>query len=270
MKLWVLGSGSRGNAVLLESGGSRILIDAGFPCNVIAERLEGIEIEPESIEAVVVTHEHHDHVRGAGSGSRKWGWDIYATAGTRVASKSLRSAKITVIGQSACFSIGDFDLTTAPVSHDAVEPVAVVAVSRSTGASAGIVYDLGCVSYGLRECIRGVDMLVMESNHDEIMLQRGPYPMSLRARIGGPNGHLSNKVAAATVSSIAAGGLRHVILAHLSEWCNAPTLALETMRYQLGKTAFKGKITAAPQDSAIGPFIPSSISRASSQLSLSL
>lgn len=256
--------------MLLESGGTRILVDAGFPCNVIAERLAGIEVEPESIEAVVVTHEHHDHVRGVGSGSRKWGWQIYSTAGTRVASRSLRSATVNTVGRSACFNIGDMDITTAPVSHDAVEPVAIVAVSRSTGASAGVVYDLGCVSHGLRECIRGVDMLVMESNHDEIMLQRGPYPMSLRARIGGRSGHLSNKEAAATVASVARGGLRHVILAHLSEWCNAPTLALETMRYQLGKTSFRGKITAAPQDSAIGPFMPSTISRASSQLSLAL
>lgn len=270
MKLWVLGSGSRGNAVLLESGSSRILIDAGFPCNVIAERLQGIDVEPESIEAVVVTHEHHDHVRGVGSGSRKWGWQIYATAGTRVASKSLRSATVNTVGRSACFTIGDFDLTTAPVAHDAVEPVAIVAVSRSTGASAAVVYDLGSVSHSLRECIRGVDMLVMESNHDEIMLQRGPYPISLRHRIGGRNGHLSNRDSAETVASVARGGLRHVILAHLSEWCNQPTLALETMRGRLQKTNFRGKITAAPQDSAIGPFMAATVSRSSSQLSLGL
>lgn len=270
MKLWVLGSGSRGNAVLLESGDTRILVDAGFPCSVLAERLEGIDVAPESIQAVVVTHEHHDHARGAASGARKWGWQIYATAGTRLASRPMRTATVTTVGRSACFNIGDFDLTTAPVAHDAVEPVAIVAVSRSTGASAGVVYDLGSVSHGLRECIRGVDMLVMESNHDEIMLQRGPYPMSLRARIGGRNGHLSNRDAADTVASVARGGLRHVILAHLSEWCNAPTLALETMRDRLGKTSFRGRITAAPQDSTIGPFVPSTVSRSAAQLSLGI
>lgn len=270
MKLWVLGSGSKGNAVLLESGSSRILVDAGFPASVLLERLQGIEVPAESIEAVIVTHEHHDHVRGAAAGARKWGWTIYATAGTRIAAKSLRTAQVNTIPQSGCFSIGDFDLTTAAVSHDAAEPIAVVAVSRSSGASAGVVYDLGCVSPALSDCVQGVDMLVMESNHDELMLQRGPYPLRLRARISGRHGHLSNADSAETVATLARPGLRHVILAHLSEWCNTPTLALGTMRDRLGRTTFRGRIVAAPQDSAIGPFVPAGAIRPSVQLTLGL
>lgn len=270
MKLWVLGSGSRGNAVLLESGNSRILVDAGFPANVLRERLKGVDVAPESIEAVIVTHEHQDHARGVAAAARKWGWAIYATPGTRIASRTLHTANVTTVSSSACFSVGDFDVTTAPVSHDAAEPVAIVAVSRSTGASAGVVYDLGCVSQSLRECIHAVDMLVMESNHDDVMLQRGPYPLSLRARIAGRNGHLSNADSAETVAGIARRGLRHVILAHLSEWCNAPTLALDTMRGRLSRTAFRGRIVAAPQDSAIGPFMPGTVARTASQLSLGL
>lgn len=242
--------------MLLESGDTRIMIDAGFPASVIADRLAALQVAPESIQAVLVTHEHHDHVKGAASCSRKWGWQIYATAGTRVAATPLRFASVTTIACNSSFEVGDFDIASIPVSHDASEPVAFVAISRSSGTRAAVVYDLGCVSSGLREAIRGADMLVMESNHDRVMLQRGPYPLALRMRIGGRNGHLSNAVSSATVASVASTGLKHVILSHLSEWCNSPQLAATAMGNALSRTEFRGRIVAAPQDSAIGPFTP--------------
>ena len=130
----VLGSGSKGNAVLIEAGQTRVLIDAGFSPRGMQKRLEFLDVAPSSIEAVIVTHEHGDHVKGAAAGARRWGWRILATAGTRTGCASLARASVETISARGRFTIGDLDIATIATSHDANEPLAVVATSRETGA----------------------------------------------------------------------------------------------------------------------------------------
>ena len=252
----VLGSGSKGNAVLLEAGGTRVLIDAGFSPKGMEKRLAVLEVPPASIEAVIVTHEHTDHVSGVAACSRRWGWRILASAGTCTGCASLARASVERISTTGKVTIGQLDLATIRVSHDANEPMAVVATSRETGARAGIFYDLGVFTQAISRAVRGVDILMIEANHDVEMLQRGPYPPVLRRRIASRHGHLSNDAAAAAASECAHPKLSHVVLAHLSQHNNTPRIALETVRAALARTDFTGELTAASQGRVTGPFTP--------------
>ncbi len=248
MKLCVLGSGSRGNAVLMQSGDTRILIDAGFGPRTMARRLSRISVDPRSIEAVVVTHEHIDHVRGSVSGARKWGWTIHATAGTRAAWLPLSESDAQVMTAGDQFSIGEIDIATVHTSHDATEPVAVIATGRSSGVRAAVVYDLGVMTESLRHALERVDILVLESNHDSNMLRNGPYPASIKRRIASREGHLSNRAAGIAAAECSHRGLSHIVLAHLSEINNTPHTATESMSDALRKTPFRGLIVASSQD----------------------
>ena len=271
MKLCVLGSGSKGNAVLLQSGNTRLLIDAGFGTRTIAKRLLSLGVDPRSIQAVVVTHEHTDHAKGAAAGAARWGWQIYATEGTRVATLSLGETSVKTLVANAPVIIGDAEIIPVAISHDASEPVAVVATDVTNGARAAIVYDLGIMTDSVQKAMERVEILVIESNHDGEMLRNGPYPASLKRRIAGNHGHLSNRAAAIAASRCAHRGLAHVVLAHLSEVNNTPSVATETMTRALTRTSFRGSISAAPQDN---PSRPVSASRSSAfasvQLSLGL
>lgn len=241
MRTWLLGSGSRGNATVIESGDTRVLIDAGFPRRVLARRLQAAGIAPESISLLVLTHEHHDHACGAASSTRRWGWPVYGTSGTFAQCPAF--AETREIRATDTISFGALDLKAFPVPHDATAPIALVATERSTGARIGLAYDFGHVTDGVRAALERVDVLIVESNHDEMMLRACPYPPSVRWRIAGPRGHLSNRAAAELVRSIAWRGLRQVVLAHLSETANEPELAVAAMR-----RAWRGPLETAPQD----------------------
>jgi phosphoribosyl 1,2-cyclic phosphodiesterase len=254
MKLWVLGSGSSGNAVLIETARSRILIDAGFAPRVLKRRLAVAGVAPESIEAVVVTHEHSDHVKGVAAAARKWGWTIVSTAGTRMMCPDWAGLATILTPRKSTVVVGDFYLETVPVSHDANEPIGVIVTSLGEGVRAGIIYDLGHVTETVSKALDKLDMLVLEANHDEGMLRAGPYPPSLQRRIGGNFGHLSNRVAAQTASQSMHVGLNNIVLAHLSEKCNNPRTALNTVGDALRKARFKGRLTASSQDRVVGPF----------------
>ena len=240
MRTWLLGSGSRGNATVIESGDTRVLIDAGFPRRVLARRLASAGIAPESISALVLTHEHQDHACGAASSIRRWSWPVYATSGTLAQCPVADAQPIAAAGT---LRVGALDLTAFPVPHDATSPIALVATERSTGARIGLAYDFGHVTDRVRAALERVDVLIVESNHDEMMLRACPYPPSVRWRIAGPRGHLSNRAAAELVRSVAWRGLRQVVLAHLSETCNEPELAVAAMR-----KAWRGLLETAPQD----------------------
>lgn len=268
--MWVLGSGSRGNSVLIEAAGSRILIDAGFAPQILIERMRAVEIAPESIEAVMITHEHVDHVRGVRSLARKFGWASYATPGTITAAKDLRETGAIPCRAGESFAIGEFDLLPVRAPHDAAEPVAFVVTARRTGARAAVVYDLGAPTQPLTEAMRDLDLLVLEANHDEMMLQNGPYPASVRARIAGRNGHLCNRAAGEIVREVAHRGLRHIVLAHLSESCNSASTALRDVGAGVRRGRFAGRLTVAPQDSVIGPFEPGARRAAAVQLDFGL
>jgi len=248
MKLWVLGSGSSGNAILLETARTRILVDAGFSPRVLKQRLGVAGVAPDSIEAVVVTHEHTDHVKGVAAAAKKWGWTIVSTAGTRMMCPDWTALRTILTPRKSEVVVGDFHLETVPVAHDANEPIAVIVTSIAEGARAGIVYDLGHVTEAISRSLDKLDVLVIEANHDEGMLRTGPYPPSVQARIRGKFGHLSNSEAASLAGRSIHSGLNNIVLAHLSETNNTPKTATETMRAALKRTPFKGTIVAAPQD----------------------
>lgn len=241
MRTWLLGSGSRGNATVIESGDTRVLVDAGFPRRVLARRLEAAGIAPESISALILTHEHIDHARGAASSARRWGWQVYGTSGTLAQCPPFVDAQ--PIRADATLGLGALDLTAFPVPHDATAPIALVATERPTGARIGLAYDFGHVTDRVRRALERVDVLIVESNHDEMMLRACPYPPAVTWRIAGPRGHLSNRAAAELVRSIGWRGLRQVVLAHLSETANEPEFAVAAMR-----RVWRGDLTAAPQD----------------------
>jgi len=253
MKLWILGSGSSGNSVLVETERSRILVDAGFSPRVLKQRLTRAGVEPESIEAVVVTHEHTDHIKGVAAAAKKWKWTIVSTAGTRMMCPDWSDLRIILTPRKSSVVVGDFRLETVPVSHDANEPIAVMVTSIGEGARAGIVYDLGHVTETVSRALDRLDVLVVEANHDEGMLRTGPYPPSVQARIRGKFGHLSNGDAARVAGDCIHAGLNNIVLAHLSEKNNTPRTALTTVGDVLRRARFKGRLTAAAQDSVVGP-----------------
>lgn len=256
MKLWVLGSGSKGNALVLESGGSRLLVDGGFGPRILATRMRSAGIAPESIEAVIVTHEHWDHVRGVPSLAKRWGWSVHATAGTIAAFPLLASVGARVIPRAGTFTLGGFDLQTVPTSHDAEESIAIVATSRDSGARVGMATDLGRATSAVRKALMDLDLLVIESNHDDDMLAYGPYPPMLKRRIASDRGHLSNIEAARVAGDCVSGTLKQIVLAHLSESNNTPSAALAAVRPVLRKTRFQGRVYPAPQHTVIGPIEP--------------
>jgi phosphoribosyl 1,2-cyclic phosphodiesterase len=268
MQLWVLGSGSRGNAILLDTGGTRILIDAGFPARTLAGRMRACGIAPESVCALIITHEHFDHVRGAARAASKWGWETYATAGTVRACRRLASAHAFRAGDA--LHIDGVTVQSVRITHDAADPVALVACDERTGVRAAIAHDLGAPSDALRRAFDRVDVMVLESNHDEGMLRAGPYPPFLQARIAGVRGHLSNEDACRLARHAAHGGLRDLVLAHLSEHNNTPATAHRAMAAALRGTRFRGRLTPAPQNAPCGPFGPAGSVPRARQLALGL
>jgi phosphoribosyl 1,2-cyclic phosphodiesterase len=276
MRLWVLGSGSRGNAVVVESGECRLLIDAGFGPRVLQKRMQSAGITPESIEACIITHEHSDHLRGAMRAARRWKWALFATHGTITHSRlgqqpfvAFMGAPVTAFQAGATLSFSALDVTTFRTPHDAAEPIGLIVTARSTGARAAVCTDIGYASRNVRQIVRDVDIMVLESNHDEHMLWNGPYPPWLQRRIAGDAGHLSNRACADLVRESVTPQLRQIVLAHLSEKNNTPMVAYQNMRDTLRRTAFRGALIPALQDAVVGPFIPVGI-RVQEQLTLAL
>jgi phosphoribosyl 1,2-cyclic phosphodiesterase len=256
VKLWVLGSGSSGNAVLVECGESRVLVDAGFSPRELARRLRTIGVAPASIEACVVTHEHTDHVKGAAAGARKWGWSLYASDGTLDAWPELQDAACTAVAPGGSVTLSRLVMTTYPTPHDAASPIGIQLACSATGASAVVCTDVGHVSDSVRALCARADILVVESNHDEGMLRAGPYPPSVRARIASRTGHLSNRATAELARDVVHRDLAHLVLAHLSERCNDHGLAHRSVATALRRTRFRGALSVAMQHDVVGPFLP--------------
>ncbi len=256
MRLWVLGSGSAGNAVLVEAGGSRVLVDAGFGTRELASRLRAIDVEPASIEACVVTHEHTDHVRGAAAGARRWGWSLFASEGTVDAWPELGIAGCAALAPGASVTLSRMVMTTYATPHDSVSPIGVRLACTATGANAAVCTDVGHVSEGVRALCAGADLLVLESNHDEAMLRVGPYPPFVRARIASRTGHLSNRASAQLARDVVHRDLAHVVLAHLSEHCNDRGIAHQAATESLRRARFRGAVSVAMQHGVVGPFLP--------------
>ncbi len=220
-----LGSGSEGNGLLVEADGTRILADCGFALNSAVARLNRHHIDPASLSAILITHEHDDHIGGAARLARKFGVPVWLTHGTLQAAAG-RFAGVDAIEIFDChqrFSIGAIEIEPYPVPHDAREPAQFV---FSDGAARlGLLTDAGSLTPHMQAVLSGLDALVLECNHDLEMLWDGNYPQHLKQRIAGKFGHLDNATAAQLLASVDCSRLKHVIAAHLSQQNNTPGLA---------------------------------------------
>ena len=242
LRITILGSGSRGNAVLVESQDTTVLVDAGFNPRALTRRLWLAGKQPSDIQALLLTHEHTDHACGAAAACARWTWPLYATAGTLDAvpdSAAFPHNQLLASVPHQPFTIGGLSILVTPVPHDANEPVALVITEQHSGCRVGIATDLGHVPETLCKPFERLDVLVIESNHDERMLADGPYPWHLKRRVGSQLGHLSNRQAATFVASCAHGGLRSVVLAHLSETNNTPGTAVLAATTALRKSGWR-------------------------------
>jgi phosphoribosyl 1,2-cyclic phosphodiesterase len=250
LRVTVLGSGSRGNAILVESDGVRLLVDAGFSGRDLERRLAEAGVDPCSLAALLVTHDHGDHTRGMGVAARRWKVPLYLTDLTRNVCRGLLDGTEDVrpYHSSRPVEVGGLTVTPFLTVHDAVDPVAVTVTEIATGEKLGIATDLGRSTSTVRHALKDCHLLVLESNHDEILLRESHYPWSLKARIGGSHGHLSNRAAAELMRELYHDELCAVVLAHLSENANDPALAHEVVGEALERLRYEGSVTVAPQE----------------------
>lgn len=234
MRVAVLASGSSGNALLVVSAKTSVLIDAGISGRRLASALDSTGLHRTRIDAVLVTHEHGDHVAGLGPIARRYGLPVFATAGTHAGiSGLLRRCEAHEIEAERAFDVGDLSIRPFGVSHDCAEPVGFTLTDG--GSTVAVATDLGVVDHAVRRHLAAADCVVLESNHDERMLLDGSYPWHLKRRIMSEIGHLSNVAAARELETIAAGQLSTVVLAHVSRENNLPELAVETAAAALAR-----------------------------------
>jgi phosphoribosyl 1,2-cyclic phosphodiesterase len=249
-RVHVLASGSGGNSILLETSEVRVMVDAGLSGRRLEERLEAVGVEPDTVAALVITHEHQDHTRGMGVFARRWGTPIHLTRATAESCTKLLSGKERLHFYRPERPLGIGDLTVEPflTCHDAVDPVAVTVRQPGSGLKLGVATDLGTPTVPVRHALKGCDLLVLEANHDDILLREGPYPWSVKSRIAGRHGHLSNRAAAELGRELAHRRLAGVVLAHLSAECNDPDLAARVVGGALRRTGSAPPVWVARQD----------------------
>lgn len=235
----VLASGSRGNAIYVSDGRTAILIDAGLSGIEIQRRMAAKGLDPGSLDAILVSHEHADHIQGVGVLSRRFGLPVHISGATCEASKKMLG-KLTAIRPFRCgrnFFIGDLIVHPFSTSHDAVDSAGFTI--RCNGSKVGVATDLGIATTVVKTHLQACDILILEANHDDRMLIDGPYPWPLKQRIRGRSGHLSNDDAASLLSNLQHDRLLHVILAHLSEENNTPDIARKVIERVLQGTPTK-------------------------------
>jgi len=232
MRFASLGSGSKGNATVVEAGNTRVLVDCGFSCTEVEKRLARLGLQPSDLDAILVTHEHSDHISGVARLSRRYQLPVWMTAGTEAAHKGGAVAQWCCINSHQAFCIGHFQVQPFPVPHDAREPCQFV--FSDTRRRLGLLTDVGSLTPHLLHALDGLDALILECNHDPEMLANGSYPAHLKRRVGGPYGHLSNQQAAEIVGKINTERLQHLVAAHISEKNNQPRLALGHLAAVIG------------------------------------
>jgi phosphoribosyl 1,2-cyclic phosphodiesterase len=250
LRVGVLGSGSGGNAVVIESGDRRLLLDAGFSCREIVKRLKTLDREPKSLAALVLTHEHQDHCKGARQLAKKFNLPIYGTHGT-LAGAGLRADAVKSGGgeirSGEPRELAGFVVEPFLIPHDAAEPVGLI-IEDPCGRRVGLVADLGCRTSLAWGRLRDLDVLILETNHDLDMLRNGPYPWSLKQRVAGRHGHLSNREAAEGLPELVGDRLRWVVLYHLSRTNNLPALAAAAVGETLDREGCPARMAVTEQD----------------------
>ena len=255
MRFCVLASGSAGNATYVESEGVRLLIDAGISCRAIERHLADLAVDPDSLDGILVTHEHNDHVSGLYRFATKHGTAVYANEGTaEVIERQARKAKLPMpefaLFQSCVpFALGDLVVQSVRISHDTAEPVAYT-LTTEAGAKLGYFTDLGYASQEVITALQGCEALILESNHDLQMLRTSGRPYDLVSRISGKSGHLSNDQACDLIRAACPETLRQLVLAHLSRDCNEPAVARYQMAQTLKELGREGVALAVAQQSA--------------------
>ena len=246
--LTILGSGSAGNCAYLEAGETRLLIDAGFSGRQIRQRLAGIGRSPENINGILITHEHSDHIQGLGAIAAKLGIPVYCNRLTMEAIVTIVESPLDfrIITNGSPFEIGEVGVEAFSIPHDANDPVGYLL--RTNEGNIGFMTDLGHATKLVLERVRPANVLVLESNHDVKLLQECPHrPWSLKQRILGRHGHLSNDAAAEAAEQIVSHELKHLYLGHLSSQCNKPEIARRVMQQrlaQIGATHLQLQIAA--------------------------
>lgn len=236
MRFISLSSGSKANSTFVEAAGQRILIDCGLSGKKVEERLVENGIDPATITSILVSHEHSDHIHGVPTLSRRYGMTVFANEATMEFISKPKRKEVFKTGED--FSIGDVSITPFSIAHDAVDPVAFVI--RAEGFKLSVVTDLGRVTTLVQEHVRGSNAILIESNHDQEMLQGCSYTWELKQRISSTHGHLCNEGAGQLIEDIMHPELFHIVLGHLSENSNTPTLALECMRRYLDRCGERG------------------------------
>ncbi|ATJ81655.1 metal-dependent hydrolases of the beta-lactamase superfamily I [Halomonas beimenensis] len=242
-----LGSGSKGNATLVSDGETRLLVDCGFGLKETERRLARLGLHPRQLDAVLVTHEHGDHVRGVGPLARRHGLPVYLTPGTWLSGRLGELPHRHWITPQSSFCIQGIDIDPVTVPHDAREPVQFRLAAA--GRRLGLLTDLGHPSEHVVEAFQGCDALILECNHDVHLLETGPYPPSLRRRVGGQWGHLANAQAAWLLQRLGLDRLQRIVCSHLSEHNNRPELALEALTPLLDGDP--SRLTVAAQDQGL-------------------
>jgi phosphoribosyl 1,2-cyclic phosphodiesterase len=253
----VLASGSRGNTAVVESSKACILVDAGISCRETFKRLKSLGRDPRQISAILITHEHSDHVYGLATLAKRLDVPVFMTGATHQAwARSLRDdsgglpqiAKLELFSAGRSFHIADITVMPFTITHDAADPVGFT--FRAEGTKIGIATDLGYMPASVRDQLRGCDVLMIESNHDLEMLRVGPYPWSVKQRVMSRVGHLSNESLAQFFAEYYDGGASYIVLAHLSEQNNHPEIALRAAENALGPqmTLISNRVMLAAQD----------------------
>jgi len=241
-----LGSGSKGNALLVEAAGRRVLVDCGFSAREATRRMSDLDLAPDALDAVLVTHEHSDHAGGVVRLARRYALPVFSTHGTRTAIGDGDDIDWRLISAHEAFALGDLTVTPVAVPHDAREPVQFVLDDGRH--RFGLLTDLGHVTPHVIRSYAGCHALVLEANHDTAMLAAGPYPASLKQRVGGDFGHLNNVQSAEFLHAAETAGLERLIAAHISEKNNDALLARDTLADGIGWPG--DRVEVAVQDRA--------------------
>lgn len=256
-----LRSGSSGNALYVGTDRTRVLVDAGLSGRMVEGALRGVEVDPATLQAILVTHEHSDHIKGVAILSRRYNLPVYATEGTWLALErkpgfdavALKNRRVFTAGEG--FYIGDLTVCPFPIPHDAADPVGFSLLNG--GRKLCVATDIGHVASPWMQAVKGADLALLESNHDPRLLQASVrYPAVLKRRILGKRGHLSNADCGEALIQLFASGLRHAILGHLSAETNTPALARETVLTTLLRERIRPgvdvQVDLAPRDACGG------------------